>query len=178
MGKMFALAGWRASGNQQRRNAQPELLALSSRFVNFRFFGKRRSQLNERNARITELRAAMHTLDHQFDFVNRLRVIAYANQVRPLEELIGNVLRKCVFVIERDLERRNAIVFQPGIFVAVVVISRLNQNAIKRKRTFHVKRYAFADAIALDAFNPWRLNLSAWIVLYINDVIIVFALRV
>ena len=55
----------------------------------------------------------MHTLDHQFDFVDRLRVIAYANQVRLFEELIGNVLRKCVFVIERDFERGNAIVFQP-----------------------------------------------------------------
>ena len=119
----------------------------------------------------------MHTLDHQFDFVDRLRVIAYANQVRPFEELIGNVRRKCVFVIERDFERRNAIVFPPRIFVIVVVISRLNQDAVKRKRTLHAKRYALADAIALHSFNPGRLNLSGWIVLYINDVIIVFSLR-
>jgi len=80
----------------------------------------------------------MYTLDHQFDFVNRLSVIAYANQIRPFEELIGNVLRKCVFVVERDFERCNAIIFQPGFLVAVIVISGLNQNAIKRKRTFHV----------------------------------------
>ena len=46
--------------------------------------------------------------------------------------------RKRVFVIQRDLERRNAIVFQPRFLVIVLVISRLNQDAIERKRTFHV----------------------------------------
>src|SRR5438477_35622 len=130
-----------------RRSAAPPCkaspLGRSSGSLNFGFFSERRSQLNERDAGVAKLRTAMHTRDHQFDFVDRLRVIAYANQVRPFEELIGNVLRKCVLVIQRDFERRNAVVFQPRIFaVIVVVISRPNQNAVERKRTLHVKRYA------------------------------------
>src|SRR5262249_21195688 len=77
----------------------------------------------------------------------------------------------------RDLERRDAIVLQPRSLVIVVVISRLDQDAIERKRTFHVERDALADPISLDSFGPWRLNLPGWIVLYVNDVVIVFALR-
>ena len=90
--------------------------------------------------------------------------------------LIGNALRKRVLVIQRDFERRDAIVFQPRFLVIVLVISRLDQDAIERKRTFHVERYALADPITFDSLGPGRLNLSGWIALYVNDVVIVFAL--
>ena len=61
-------------GDWRQSTAPPctaRALAPSSRSVNFRFFGKRRAQLNERDARITELRAAMHTFDHELDLVDR-----------------------------------------------------------------------------------------------------------
>ena len=82
-----------------------------------------------------------------------------------------------MLVVQRDFERRDAVVFQPRFLVIVLVISRLDQDAIERKRTFHVERYALADSIAFDSLDPGRLNLSAWIALYVNDVVIVFALR-
>jgi len=119
----------------------------------------------------------MHTFDDKFDFVNRLRVVPHANEVWTFESLIGNALRRRVFVIQRDFELRDAVVFRPRSLVIVLVISRLDQDAIEWKRTFHVKRYALADPIAFDSLNPGRLNLSGWIVLYVNDVIIVLALR-
>src|SRR5437667_12263807 len=89
-------------GDWRQPTAPPctaRVLAPSSRSVNFRFFGKRRAQLNERDARITELRAAMHTFDHQLNFADRLGVIAHADKVGAFEVLIGNVLRKRVLVI-------------------------------------------------------------------------------
>ena len=82
-----------------------------------------------------------------------------------------------MLIIQHDFERRDAIVFQPRFLVIVIVISRLDQDAIEWKRTFHVKRYALADPIAFDSLSPGRWNLSGWIALYVNDVVIVFALR-
>src|SRR5436309_11743772 len=80
------------------------LLARSSRSVNFRFFGKRSAQLNERNTCIAKLRAAMHTFDDQFDFVDRLRTIAHADQIRVLEGLIRNRFSERPLVIQCDFE--------------------------------------------------------------------------
>src|SRR5207244_7432954 len=122
-------------GDWRQPTAPPctaRVLAPSSRSVNFRFFGKRRAQLNERDARITEDRAAMHTFDHELDLVDRFGVVPDADEVRTFESLVGDILRKCVLVIERDFERCDAIVFQPRLFVVVFVISRLNQDAIER----------------------------------------------
>ena len=118
----------------------------------------------------------MHAFDHELNLVDRLGVVPHTDEVGPFEVLIGNALRKRVLVIQRDLELRDAIVFQPRFLVIVLVISRLDQDAIERKRTFHVERYALADPITFDSLGPGRLNLSGWIALYVNDVVIVFAL--
>src|SRR5213592_3742330 len=108
-------------GDWRQPTAPPctaRVLAPSSRSVNFRFFAKRCAQLNERNARITELRAAMHTFDLEFNFGDRLGVIAHPNQVRIFEALIGNALRKRVLIVQCDFERSDAVVFLPNIFPA------------------------------------------------------------
>src|SRR5437764_147515 len=51
-----------------RQSAAPpckaQLFAGSSGSLNFRFFSERRSKLNERDASIAELRAAIHAFDH------------------------------------------------------------------------------------------------------------------
>ena len=122
------------------------------------------------------MRAAIHAFDHELNLVDRLGVVPHTDEVGPFEVLIGNALRKRVLVIQRDFERRDAIVFQPRLVFIVFVISRLDQDAVEWQRTFHVKRYALANPIAFDSLNPGRLNLSGWIALYVNDVVIVFAL--
>src|SRR6476660_10630674 len=147
-----------------------------SRSVNFRFFAKRRAQINERNARVAKLRAAMHTFDDQFNFVDRLGVVPHADEVRTFESLIGNALRKRMLIVQHDFERRDAIVFQPRFLFIVLVISRLDQDAVEWKRTFNVERYALADSISFDSLGPGRWNLSGWIALYVNDDVIMFAL--
>src|SRR5436190_11258149 len=154
--------------------AQP--LAGSSGCLNFRFLSERRSQFNQRHARIAKLRATIHAFDYELNLVNWFGVLPDADEVRIFESLIGNVLRKCVFVIQRDLELRDAIVFQPWFLLIVLVITRLDQEPIERKRPFHVEGYILADAIPLDSLCPRRCNLSGRIALYVNDVIIVFAL--
>ena len=74
--------GWSQRVAPQYKS-QPRV--ASSRSVNFRFFAKRCAQLNERNARVTKLRAAMHAFNHHFDFVNRFRVIPHADQIWSFE---------------------------------------------------------------------------------------------
>src|SRR5882724_10041777 len=97
MGRTFPrLLRWRQPAAPP---CKASLLASSSGSLNFRFLRERRSQLNERDAGVPKLRTAMHTLDHQLNFVDRLGVIAHANQVRTFEVLIGNALRKRVLVI-------------------------------------------------------------------------------
>ena len=108
------LRTWRQPGASQNKS---RLLARSSRPVNFRLFAKRCAQLNERNARVAKLRAAMHTFDDQFDFVDRLRVVPHADEVRSLESLIGNALRERMLIVQHDFECRDAIVFQPRFLV-------------------------------------------------------------
>src|SRR6266480_3563699 len=77
--------------------AQP--LAGSSGSLNFRFLSERRSQLNERDARVTKLCATIHGFDYELNFVDRLGVVPHADEVRTFELLIGNALRKRVLVI-------------------------------------------------------------------------------
>src|SRR5882724_2352252 len=141
-----------------RRRAAPlhrgQRLACSSRPVNFRFFGKRSAQLNERNACVAKLRAAMHTLDHQLDFVHRFRVIPNANQIRFLEHLVGNGFSERLLVIQCNLESSYAVVLLPYLIVAVIPIPRPNQDAIQRQWTFNSQRDAFADSVAVGAFAP------------------------
>ena len=59
-------------------------------------------------------RAAVHALNHHFDFVNRFCVIPHTNQIWFLECLIGNGFSKRLFVIQRDFERSNTVVFFQG----------------------------------------------------------------
>src|SRR5438552_7871557 len=97
-----------------RRAAPPckaSLLASSSGSLNFRFLTERRSQINERDARVPQLRTAVHALDHEFNLVDWLDVIAHADEVRTFESLIGNVLRNSVFVFQCDLDLCEAVVF-------------------------------------------------------------------
>src|SRR5262245_57893100 len=101
----------------------------------------------------------MHTFDHELNFVYRLGVVPTADEVRSSELLVGYTFRKFVLVIECDVERPDAVVFQPPVLVIVVIISRLDQDAIEWKRTSHLERYALANPIALDSFGPGRLNL-------------------
>ena len=78
----------------------------------------------------------MHAFDHQLNLADGLRVIAHANQVWVLEYLIGNRFRERPFVIQCDPKCSDAIIFQPRFLVVVLVISRLNQNAIEGSRRF------------------------------------------
>src|SRR5438477_1873092 len=86
-----------------RRSAVPPCKASplggSSGSLNFRFLRERRSQLNERDARVAKLRAAIHAFDYQLNFVDRLGVVSDADEVRTFEVLIGNALRKRVLFI-------------------------------------------------------------------------------
>ena len=81
-----------------------------------------------------------------------------------------------MLIVQHDFERRDAIVFQPRFLFIVLVVSRLNPDAIERKRTFHIERYTLADPITFDSLGPGRRNISGWIALYVNDLVIVFAL--
>jgi hypothetical protein len=100
------------------------------------------------------LRAAVHTLNHQLDFVDRLRVIPNANQIRFLEHLVGNGFSERLLVIQCDLECSNAVVLFPRLIVAIIPIARPNQDAIQRQWTFNSQRDAFADSVAVGAFAP------------------------
>src|SRR5262249_83245 len=83
----LSLENWSQRVGPQSRS-QPRV--ASSRSVNFRFFAKRSAQFNERNARVSELRATMYAFDHQFDFVDRFCVISHSDEIRIVERVIGN----------------------------------------------------------------------------------------
>src|SRR5262245_32791299 len=76
-----------------------QLRVASSCVLNFRFLAKRRAQLNGRNTRVAKLRAAVHALNHHFDFIDWLGVISHANQIWVLECLVGNGLSECLLVV-------------------------------------------------------------------------------
>src|SRR5882724_4136109 len=86
-----------------RRSAVPPCKASplggSSGSLNFGFFSERRSQFNERDARVAKLRAAMHAFDYELNLVDRLGVVSDADEVGAFEVLIGNALRKRVLAI-------------------------------------------------------------------------------
>ena len=65
----------------------------------------------------------MYPFDHKLNLVDWLGVIADANQIRIFESLVGNTLRKRMFVIQRNFELCYPVVLPPGIFPAVFVIS-------------------------------------------------------
>ena len=115
MGKTFAAVAAELAPASSAAIQIPAARCRSSRSVNFRFFAKRCAQFNERNARVAKLRAAVHALNHHLDFVNRFCVIPHADQIWSLEYLVGNGFSERLLVIQRDLERCNAIIFQPRV---------------------------------------------------------------
>src|SRR5262249_8016919 len=93
---LLSLGGWLRREVPQSK-MRPR--AASSRPVNLWLVRERSTQFDERNASVAKLSAAMHTLNHHFDFGNRFWVIPHANQIWVLKGLVGDCFSECLLVV-------------------------------------------------------------------------------
>ena len=123
---------------------------------------------------IARLRAAMDCLDHQLHFFDRLCVTADRDWVELLEFFIGDLRHERVFAVQRGspapppgcslVQRLASCARYPGMIMI----------ALQRQRPMNRQRDAFAEAVALHAFDPRAAGREALDVL---GVVFVFPVR-